>query len=58
MTKEDDREWAEIEKEIQTIADGHPGFHVQYRMSSSQGRLVCCEILITKKPADGQDQRA
>ena len=30
MTKEDDREWAEIEKEIQTIANGHPKFSVRY----------------------------
>ena len=34
MTTEDDREWAEIEKEIQKIADGHPKFSVRYARKS------------------------
>ena len=57
MTKEEKEEWADIGQELQTLADGHPRFHVQYRMSSSQGGPLCCEVRITKKPADGQDQR-
>ena len=49
MTEEKKEEWAAIGRELQTLADGHPRFDVQYRLRSRQGEPLCCEVRITKK---------
>ncbi len=58
MTEEDKEEWAAIRRELQTLADGHPTFHVRYRLRrahSASGAELYCEVFITKKgPSAGE----